>query len=179
MRPPARSQATAHPPSAIGDYLRALADPSLLLDHDTLQQVADRLADADLDPAIRLELLVEQRRLSRPEIEPLAAAFSQALPQYLADKGLTVDDARDDLLEVGVPPGLLDRISQSRAHKRTGVSVQEVAAHARSRSGEFTLSDVQASTGASAGTARKAIKQLLDAGHLTARRGRPVRYARA
>lgn len=165
-----------HRAGLLADVAHALADPSSLRDLDALEEVEQRLARDDLDVAERLELLLRRRTLNQVDIGPLEDAFVSAVPEYLAELGLDVTEAREDFTAVGVPPEVLDRAACASSTRDGSASVDGVRSYALSRGSAFTQKDLMEATGASRGTVGKVIKALCEEGRVVAGSSRPIVY---
>lgn len=163
-------------PEAVVAYLRALADPNSLVDLDALAEVEEQLARDDLDVAERLELLLSRRTLNQVDTASLEDAFVTAVPDYLAELGLEIDEVREDFGAVGVPAEVLDRAAFGSRSSNGTVSAEDVRQRALSRSAGFTQKDLMRTTGASRGTVAKVIKALCEEGRVVAGSGRPIVY---
>jgi len=86
---------------AIRRYLDALRQPSSLVDHQRISEIAQALEDAD-DPLERVRLRQALHHAAEPDFDALAAAFVRAVPDWIREHG---DDARPFLME-GVPAGV-------------------------------------------------------------------------
>lgn len=167
----------AAPPEPVATYLHAVSDPDSLKDMDALSEIEQRLAQDDLDPAERLELLLRRRTLNRVDLGSLEDAFIKAVPDYLSRLGLDISEVREDFLAVGVPADVLDRLAFGRGRAKAGtVSFEEVRAYALSRGAPFTQKDLMDATGASRGTVGKVVKHLLEEELLVADDSRPIVY---
>jgi len=169
-------------PRAISAYLKALTDPEALLDGERITEIEQRLNDRDLDPATKLDLMLQLRTLRNVDLEPLQAEFIKAVPDYVAAYGLKFNEVREDFLAVGVPPEVLDEVVDRSSRQRGPgerpgtVSVGEVIDHVLERGGTFTNPQLIELTGASRGTVNKAIKYLIEEGKVVADRSRPINY---
>lgn len=170
-------EAPATPPEPIATYLHAVTDPDSLKDLDALVEVEERLAEDDLAPAEKLQLLLRRRTLNQVDLRPLEDAFVKAVPEYLSQLGLDIAEVREDFVAVGVRPEVLDRVApRGRKTKGRTVSVEDVRAYALSRGAPFTQKDLIDATGASRGTVGKVVKSLREEGRLVAHDSRPIMY---
>jgi hypothetical protein len=161
-------------------YLHALVDPRALIDTKRMQAIEDALASPDTDNMKRLDLLLERRRLQQGDIGELEAAFIRAAPRYLQQRGVEPVEARDDLLAVGVPEGVVERVSLGHVRPYTGgVPLDHVIKTIMNTKDTMTVPGLMDATGASRGTVTKAVKGMLEDGVLTKRNGRPITYTHA
>lgn len=163
----------------VSAYVDALRSPDRLVDHARVEQLEARLDEHELPASERLVVMLELRSLRKVDLAPLEAKFIKAVPKYLDDFDLDLDEVRDDFLAVGVPPEVLDRVRTSGGEAgsaSTSVSVDDVIAHIRGRTGGFTNADLLQATGASRGTVGKAVKRLVERGVITGSGGRPIVY---
>lgn len=161
-------------------YLAYLDDPSVLRDDEAIADVRRR-AEETSDVVERLKLLSEAERLQDPSADDLHEAFVKEVKGWAKAEGVTAGA----LMKVGVPPGVLRDAGftiggQGRASKRSGrrsggggrrgpgVSVEAVRA-AVPASGTFTVKDLREASGASPGTVRKAMAEMLEDGTIVDR----------
>ncbi len=158
-------------------YLNALVDPDALIDTKRMRSIEEALASPETDNITRLDLLLERRRLQQGDISELEAAFIRAVPQYLSARGVEPDEAREDLLAVGVPQEVVDQISSGRVtHFTGGVPLDHVIDTINRAAGPVTVPGLMEATGASRGTVSKAVNAMVADGVLDKRNGRPITY---
>lgn len=163
-------------------YLDYLEDPSVIRDDEAIAETKRRAAEAT-DKIERLKLLSEVERLEDPTADDLHEAFVATVKDW-ADGASVTPGA---LIKLGVPPGVLREAGfdlggpaprQPRPSRRTsrrgpGVSVEAVRA-AVPAEGTFTTKDLREASGASPGTVRKAMAEMLDAGEIVERGPHPA-----
>lgn len=166
-------------PAEIADYIRAIADPATLKDTAAIENLDAQLADSNLDPAERLDLLIRRRALEHFDIAPYEAAFITSVPKYIRERGVALADVRGDFYAVGVSEATLDRISMiaDRSRSRRGaVTSLDVRSVALSRTTQFTQPEIIELTGASRNTVGEVVAELVDDMKIVDQGGRPKTY---
>lgn len=161
----------------IRTYLTYLSDPSVLRDEEGIADLRRRAAEAT-DVVERLRLLSEADRLEQPDAGALEAEFIDVVKTWADAEGVT----EGALEQVGVPKPVLAAAGFGPAGRRRkqaarskaptkrapGVGVETVRA-AVPVSGTFTTKDLKDASGASPGTVRKAMREMLDDGTIVDR----------
>jgi hypothetical protein len=154
------------PENAVRQYLDFLGDPATLVDHDRVAALQDALngPDAPTDPIERLRVDSELDRARTVDSELVTAGFISAAKAFADAEGITADAFRRQ----GVPSDVLVRAGFGGTAKATGTRSQRVNAatvstHVLGRSGTWTYNDIESGTGASIGTVRKVVDDLVSA----------------
>lgn len=164
--------------TAVREYLMFLNNPAELRDEDRIQELQNRL-DETSDPIERLDIRTQLSQAQGVDESHYRDAFVEVAKNYATDRGITADVFAAE----GVPQEVLEEAGLAKPAKkttRTRVSSDDVRDHVKSRADEFTYQDVEDATGCSLATARKVVRELVDAGELQERedpdhdgRGRP------
>lgn len=159
---------------AVRRYLRAVHDPSKLVDHDEVQQLQTELAASE-DPVQALKLRQRLEEISTPSPEAYEADFVAHAKQWAEAEGISGEAFRSE----GVSDAVLRRAgldggrgrTQRRRSPRSGgsrrprVSAEEVRAAVPPRA-KFTLADLQSKTQASTVTVRNVVRAMVEEGAL-------------
>lgn len=158
--------------NTIGDYLRAVKDPSALRDEKETAALEQKL-DSATDGVERVRLRQQLLDLQRPSIEPYEQAFVSTAKIWADEHGI---GARA-FLEEDVPEGVLRRAGfelprrQGRAgrvsggvRRRSRVTVDAV--RAAIPDGTFTIKALRQKSGASPAVVRKVVTEEEATGRL-------------
>jgi hypothetical protein len=174
---------------AIRNYLSVLKDPARLRDEKRINDLTAQL-EATEDPLERLRIRAELRQAEQVGPEQFENDFVTHAKAWADANGVTAEAFQAE----GVPADVLrtagfpvrGRTGRKRAAPgRRRVSSDEVLAAIPKR-GRFTTTDLRNATGASLGTVRRVIQELVSAGEVeeagpipTEGRGRgPMQYRR-
>lgn len=161
---------------SVRSYLTYLSDPTQLVDDEAVA-AADRAVAEASDPIDRLKALGRRERAGRVDVDALEAAFVAEARSYAEAEGIPVQA----FLEMGVDAGVLRRAgfdvpgsvargmrSSSRTASSTSprVTLETVRDVAIGFEEVFTVAQLEDATGASVGTVRRAIADLLEIGAL-------------
>lgn len=157
----------------IARYLKALADPSSLIDKAELKKLDAQIAKAK-DPVQRVKLRAQRAQAERVDLTTLEDEFVKAVPKWIAQEGLDADDARQAFDAEGVAKAVLDRIwggkkassTGTSSKKRTRISRETIEQAIPAKGDVFTTQDVVKETGASYATVRSVVADLVEAGKL-------------
>lgn len=161
---------------AVRDYLLAKRNPDALKDEDEVKRLEEQLAETE-DPVDRLRLrqqIIDSREV---DVRRYEQVFVEHAKEWADQKGV----GHEAFLAEGVDPAVLRRAgfhvprdSAQRAVRRRGsraattrrrVSPDAVRA-AIPRDGQFTIGDLQKSSGASPAVVRRVVREEVDAGHV-------------
>lgn len=150
-------------------YMRALTDPTVLVDDDEITRITAELETAD-DPIDRLRLQQRLIDTSTPDMDGATRDFVSIAAPWAKEHGITTQAFRAE----GVPAdvlrqaGLTVPTSKSATRKGRGrpkrVSRDDIRKQVPA--GPFTAAELIDRTGASPATVRAAIGELLDAGRI-------------
>ncbi len=160
---------------AVRAYLTYLSDPTRLVDEDAVAE-ADRAVATASDPVDRLRAVARRERIAQVDGAALEAAFVAEAKAFADAEDIPVAA----FTELGVDPGVLRRAgfdlpgsarasggaSASRASRSPRVSAETVRDVAIGFKELFTVSDLEEATGASVGTVRRVIAELLEIGSI-------------
>lgn len=156
---------SSNPEDVVRRYLSYLNDPSSVIDHDRVSEVQEQLSNTD-DQIERLRLESELDRARSTDGESIAQAFISVAKAFADSEDITAGAFRRQ----GVPSEVLSlagfdvRVSKGAkapAVRSQRVNAATVSAHVLGRSGEWTYNDIETSTGASIGTVRKVVDDLV------------------
>jgi hypothetical protein len=159
--------------SAVRNYLLFLQDPSQLIDQGEIERVEAEV-HAATDPLDRLRGINRLQQLRAGDSDSYRQAFLTHAKGWAEANGI----APASFAELGVDDATLraaglaargGRRNAGRTRQRSGqgqVRVEQVKAAAARQSGEFTLADLAAASGASPMTIRKAVDEMIGAGEV-------------
>ncbi|MEZ5382893.1 MAG: hypothetical protein R2754_14005 [Microthrixaceae bacterium] len=149
-------------------YLAYLADPTSAIDHDAVADIQQQLAGCE-DPIDRLRLESELDRARSTDGEAIAQEFIGKAKEFAEAQAITAEAFRRQ----GVPAEVLALagfdVKTPKASKggntprAARVNAATVASHMQGRAGNWSLKDIEAATGASVGTVRKVVDELVAA----------------
>lgn len=156
---------STNPEDVVRRYLNYLTDPSSVIDHDRVSEVQQQLSETD-DQIERLRLESELDRARSTDGEAIAQAFISAAKAFADSENITAGAFRRQ----GVPAEVLSlagfdvkapKTAKAPAARSQRVNAATVSTHVLGRSGEWTYNDIESSTGASIGTVRKVVDDLV------------------
>ena len=156
---------------ALSAYMRAVADPTSLIDQDKIESMRAQLANTT-DPVNRLVLRNQIRAAEVPDLTALAEPFVQHARAWAQEVGAEAEDFASE----GVPTGVLRQAGFNVAAEgprrrrrsngtRTRVSSPQIVSAIPK--GTFTIRSLVESTGASVGAVRAALQGQVAAGAVT------------
>lgn len=162
--------------NAVGNYLRAIKDPSTLRDEERIAALEKQLADAT-DSLERLRLRQQLMDAQQPSVDRYEEGFVTQAKAWADEHGISVRA----FVEEGVPAAVLRRAGfevpgargrgrgsartpAPTGRKRTRVTVDQV--RDAIPSGAFTIKDLQDKSGASPAVVRKVVAEEESAGRL-------------
>jgi hypothetical protein len=189
-------KAATDPEQAVREYLLYVGDPRQLIDLAAVESLQDKVREA-ADPIERLTLRAQLKAAAEPPAERIEAAFIAHAGEWCEANAVPGEVFLDESVprEVLERAGLLKRRASTatataeapkRRRQRTRVTAEQVQAAIPDE--PFSVQELAERAGASGGTARKRVLDLVAAGELTelgpdpdhAGVGRaPVLYARA
>lgn len=154
-------------------YLQYLADPSSLVDTDSVRNLEDAV-DKATDPVEKLKAITALERASTQDGSEYEAAFVREAKAWADSEGIPGSAFRS----MGVPGDVLTRAGfgggrRSKGPRKAGAprvgrakstNIGAIQAWVLASDGPFTSADVQRGVGGSAATIKKAIDALADAG---------------
>ena len=167
MRPMTLNADHPTPENAVRQYLGFLGDPATLVDHDRVAALQDALngPDAPTDPIERLRLESELDRVRSTDGESVVREFISVAKQFAEEEDITADAFRRQGVptEVLAQAGFGTKGGKATSARSQRVNAATVAAHVQGRSGTWTYNDIESGTGASIGTVRKVVDDLVSA----------------
>lgn len=187
------------PETAVRSYLVALDDPAKLIDAARVAELEAAVKSAS-DPIDKLKALSMLERARDVNIASYQLGFIQYAKQWATENSIppstfSTFGVDESTLKAA---GLLSKshrtnggsrgVSEMRAPRSKSVSASRIKDHVATRTGTFTLGDIEAAVGGSPMTLRKAIGELVDDGAVKklgtdpghSGRGRaPILYERA
>jgi hypothetical protein len=166
-------QKTLNSEDVIRSYLKAIDDPSSLVDDTAIASLENEVRAAS-DPLVKLRALAALNRAKTPH----ADAFREGFIENARAWALANDVPFETFAELGVSrdvlraAGLLASRSRGRSSavapstSRRSVTVHQLEQDIQRREGVFTLADVARDIGGSPMTVRKAVDKLVKAGSL-------------
>ncbi len=156
-------------------YLQYLADPSSLVDANSVRTLEGAVQDAT-DPVEKLKAIAALERASTQDGSEYEAAFIREAKAWADSEGIPGSAFRS----MGVPGDVLTRAGfgggrrtkssrtggTSRAGRAKSTNIGIIQAWVLASDSPFTSADVQRSVGGSAATIKKAIDALTDAGEV-------------
>ena len=165
MAPKKLNSESSNPEDVVRRYLNYLEDPSSVIDHDRVNDIQEQLSSTD-DQIERLRLESELDRARSTDGEAIAQSFISVAKAFADSEHITAGAFRRQ----GVPSEVLSLAGfDVRAAKSTKaptvrsqrVNAATVSTHVLGRSGEWTYNDIETTTGASIGTVRKVVDELV------------------
>ena len=159
-----QTKTAPNPEDVVRQYLNYLSDPSSVIDHYRVAEIQDQLNASD-DQIERLRLESELDRARSTDGDDVAKRFISVAKRFADEENITADAFRRQ----GVPADVLAQAGfGSRGAKAATVRSQRVNAatvstHVLGRSGKWTYNDIETATGASIGTVRKVVDDLVAA----------------
>ena len=160
------------PDDAIRLYLMYLDDPNKLRDEAAIAE-HERAVETAKDPVDRLLAIAALERAQQVDGTEFRDAFVRDAKAWADEHKVTASAFVkmgvhvDDLAEAGFDVGRKGAARRSSSPSgRTRVTVEAVRAAALGTTEPFTLSTLGDMTGASAGTLRKVVTELMDAGQV-------------
>ncbi len=151
--------------AAVREYLMWLEDPASLRDESAIATAAAAVESAT-DPIDRLHAITALQKVKNVDGSHLRAAFVEHAKSWAETNGVSAEAFR----ELGVPPqdlraaGLLAGSGSSTGPRRGRVSAEMIKGSIPE--GRFTISALEAASGASTATVRKVVSDLVDEGVL-------------
>ena len=164
FRSSTRTQDTTNPEAAVRRYLNYLSDPTSVIDHDRVEEVQAELSATD-DQIERLRLESELDRVRSTDGESVVREFISVAKQFAEEEDITADAFRRQGVptEVLAQAGFGTKGGKATSARSQRVNAATVAAHVQGRSGTWTYNDIESGTGASIGTVRKVVDDLVAA----------------
>lgn len=156
---------------AVATYLRALNNPSSLIDEDRLTALREKLT-ASTDPLERLGTHSEIRRSETPPLDEYERAFTQHAKAWADPRGI----AATDFLAEGVDPSVLRRsgfninvrepknVRGPKRARQTRAAQALVEDYIASKAGEFSITQAAEELGIHPTTVRKYLKLAITTG---------------
>jgi hypothetical protein len=156
---------------AVRLYLLALEDPSKLRDDAKIKKLEAQVASAK-DPIDKLKAYAELERAEAVDISGYRADFVKNARSWAQANGVSaaafaaLGVPAEDLRAAGIIGGgrARSRSTAPAGPRRSRVTIEDIKA--RIPAGPFTVKQLEAASGGSPGTVRKAISELLAAGGL-------------
>lgn len=156
---------STNPEDVVRRYLNYLSDPSSVIDHDRVNEVQQRLSETD-DQIERLRLESELDRARSTDGEAIAQSFISVAKTFADSEDITAGAFRRQ----GVPAEVLSlagfdvrapKGAKAPATRSQRVNAATVSEHVQGRTGTWTYNDIESTTGASIGTVRKVVDELV------------------